>query len=579
MKKIFYKIFLGYSALVLLLAATVLYFSFNIIRNSYQHTFEQELINLNHSIEYDIRTLLATQDFAGADVYAKELGKKIQTRITLIDTKGTVLADSKSDPAKMENHSDRPEVIKALSDETGTAVRHSMTVKKDMLYVAIPVKHEGKTIAVSRFSIFMDDFDNLMFDLKVRITIIVLIVLAVSFFLAYFFSRNITKPVKALVATSKEAAKGNFKARVKPTSNDELKLLALSYNNMMEKIDTLFTQTLIQKEELKNIIVSISEGLAVTDGKGLILHSNPSFDKHLNNNLPSNGKYIWEIVREVQVKKLLKKIQDSDESLSIELQIKEDFFLCSVNKINSNNELVFIFSNISEFKKLENMKKDFVVNVSHELRTPLTVIKGYLETLQDNPEGDNSKYIQVMQNHTNRLINIVQDLLSVSQLEDKNLHLRYSQVMLQKFFGELKISFEQKLKNKNLNLSINIANAPEHFFADEFKLEQMFINLVDNALKYTERGEISITANKENSYIRFEVADTGSGIPDKDKDRIFERFYTVDKSRSRQVSGTGLGLSIVKHIVLLHHGKIHVEDNPGGGSRFIIYLPLNSTDV
>ena len=573
MKTIFSKIFLGYLIIILLFTVTVLYFSFELIRDNEQRSLIQTLTNMNYSIEEEVKNLLVESNFSELDSFIKSLGKKIEYRITIINLDGKVLADSKADPLKMENHYDRPEIIKALSSGKAYSIRHSHTVNKDMLYVAVPIKSENKVIGISRMSIYMDDVDNLINTYRSKILQIFSIVVLISLIITLIFTRSITNPIKTLTSVSQYVSEGNFNVKAILKNNDEFRLLADSFNNMIARIKFLFDKTNQQNEEFGNIIASIKEGLVVLDSQGKIILSNDSFQKMFNTDLVID-KFYWEVIRENQVNKLVKKMQESDINLNSEIQIKDDYFICSANQINAKKEIVLIFYNISELKKLEIIKKDFVVNVSHELRTPLTVIKGYVETIEEDIDESNRKYIEIIKNHTDRLINIVNDLLSVSMLEEKYIKLDLNEINLQILFNNLSYTFDQKLKSKNLSIKCNIDNDIETIMADEFKLEQLFINLIDNAIKYTEQGGIIINVIKDNTHIKFEVIDTGIGIPEKDKERIFERFYTVDKSRSRQLAGTGLGLSIVKHIVLLHKGKINVESTLGEGSKFIIFIPI-----
>jgi two-component system phosphate regulon sensor histidine kinase PhoR len=286
------------------------------------------------------------------------------------------------------------------------------------------------------------------------------------------------------------------------------------------------------------------------------------------------GKFYWELLKDKNVNKLIKRILETGERNSIEIQRMNEYFICTANKLDNNNEILVLFYDITEIKKLENVKKDFLVNVSHELRTPLTVIKGYLETIDENIDDNNKKYVSIIQNHTNRLINIVSDLLAISSLEGKSINMEVTDINIESLLHSTKFSFEQRLKEKGLSLSINIDPTIESFKGDEFKMEQVFINLIDNAIKYTESGGIVVNVINQQSHIKFEFIDSGIGIPEGDLDRIFERLYTVDKSRSRQMAGTGLGLSIVKHIVMLHNGKITVESELNKGSKFTLLLPV-----
>jgi two-component system phosphate regulon sensor histidine kinase PhoR len=573
MKRIFRKIFIAYLVVIAILTTTILYFSFSIIKENYQNNLIETLLNTNNPVDRAISPLFQESKLIELDSLVKVMGNDIKARITIIDKDGKVLADSKENPKIMQNHADRPEVINALANGKGSSIRHSATVNKDMLYVAIPIKDGNQIIGVSRLSIYMDDFDDLISTLRMRILQIVFIVVIISLIFALIFAGNITRPIKDLVLVSKAVANGDFDVKATARTNDELKLLADSFNNMIEKIRFLFQQTNRQKEELNNIIASIQEGLVVIDNEGKILLTNQSFNNIVNNGM-SIGKFYWEIIRDVNISKLVKKLQESDKNHNAEIHIKDEYFICSANHINDRKEFALIFYNISHLKKLENIKRDFVVNVSHELKTPLTVIKGYIETIEEDIDEKSSKYIKIIKNHTDRLIHIVQDLLTVSKLEDANITLDIIEFNLKPFFANLSATFEQRLKNKNLYLNINLPEKDFFIKADEYKLEQLFINLIENAIKYSEQGGITITAKPENSDIRFEVSDTGIGIPESDISRVFERFYTVDKSRSRNSAGTGLGLSIAKHIVNLHKGKISVESKQGSGSKFVIILPF-----
>ena len=259
--------------------------------------------------------------------------------------------------------------------------------------------------------------------------------------------------------------------------------------------------------------------------------------------------------------------------MSEELELNDRIYLCSATFLEAREETIVIFHDITERKNVEKMKRDFVVNVSHELRTPLTAIKGYVETLEEEVDKKGRRYVEVIKRNTERLIAIVQDLLLLSELEEKE-SLEIEKVNIKEIVENVIRISEHKLKEKKLDFRVNIENDIPPLRADFFKLEQMFVNLIDNAIKYTEKGEISVSAKHDQEKIIIEIKDTGIGIPKEHLNRIFERFYVVDKSRSRKLGGTGLGLSIVKHIVILHKGKIDVESTAGAGTKFTVTLPL-----
>lgn len=573
-RSIFTKIFFGYISIIIILTGAIIYFSFDIINENYKNNLINEQNYLTHTIDKIISPIIDKGDLNILDSTVKDIGKDLRSRITIIEKNGKVIADSKANPKSMENHLDRPEVVSAITNGFGTAIRHSFSVDKDMMYVASPLKINDKKVVITRLSVFMDDYITFINNLEQNILKIILISLFITIFLAIILSKTITKPINILVSDTNKVAEGDFSIRSNIKTNDELELLGNSFNKMIEKLDELFTQTVNQKDELNKIISSIQEGLVVIDKSGIITLSNESFNNIIG--LKSlKGKSYKEVIRDENVIKIIKNMIISNTNITNELEFKGEYYICNGNLINDNNELVIIFNNISNLKKLENIKRDFVVNVSHELRTPLTVINGYIETLEDEVDDKNKKYVNIIKNHTKRLINIVQDLLIISELEQKNTTLDISEVNVTELVENLKSTFEQKLKEKNINLNFNIENDLHGFYADSFKLDQIFINLIDNSIKYSEKGSIEVQIKKEDSNIKIEISDTGLGIPEKDQERIFERFYTVDKSRSRQYSGTGLGLSIVKHIVNLHKGKIELVSKLNNGSKFIITLPKN----
>jgi two-component system phosphate regulon sensor histidine kinase PhoR len=573
MKSIFSRIFVGYLSIIILLASAVIYFSFKTINENYQENSTTNLSALNSSIQYHIKPLLLDSNYTELDREAKVMGKRIKARITVIDVDGNVLADSELNPKNMENHSDRPEFAQAIEQGKGTSIRYSHSTQKNMLYVALPLKINSKVVGVSRVSVFMDDYVRLLAGLKSKIINVLLITVFISLIIAYLFSLGMTRPLKKLVMISKAVGNGNYLLRTKFKRNDEIRALGDSFNDMIDKMELQLEHIEEQKDKVNNIISSLQQALVVLDAEGRVTLSNRSFQTLIENR-DSYGKFYWEVLKEKKVHKLIKKIIETGERNAIEIQHLNDYYICEANRLDNNNEILVLFYDITDIKKLENVKKDFLVNVSHELRTPLTVIKGYLETIDENIDDNNKKYISIIQNHTNRLINIVNDLLAISSLEGKSVNLEVADINIKSLLESTKFSFEQKLKAKGLTLSINLDPTIETFKGDEFKMEQVFINLIDNAIKYTETGGIVVNVINQHSYIQFDFIDTGIGIPVEDLDRIFERLYTVDKSRSRQMAGTGLGLSIVKHIVMLHNGKISVESELSKGSRFTVLLPV-----
>lgn len=568
---IFFKISASFCLIILLFSILVFVFSFRTIKFHYVNTLSLHLKNLASTLKLKVLPLIEEKDFKRLDSLAKEIRRDINTRITIIAPDGKVLADSEEDPYFMENHKDKPEVKQAKRTGIGKSLRFSPTGKEEMLYMAIPIKSKGEFLGILRVSLSLRDINKLLNNLKFKLLGIVIFITLLSLLGAFFFSKNISHPLKELVLASKKLASGNFFAKVTFKRKDEIGRLAESFNEMSERLKHLFDNLTLKQEELNTIISSLGEGFVVLDKKGKVILFNESFRKFVQIN--PEGKFWWEILRNSKIDQLIKKAKEEKRISLEEIELNERVFLSSFVFTPSKEELIIVLHDITEFKKLEKIKKDFVVNVSHELRTPLTVIKGYVETLEEEVEGSAKHYLEIIKKHTERLINIVQDLLLLSELEEKGLTQIKEDVNLKEIVIDVFKIFEQKAKEKGLKLNLICENNPI-IKGDRFKLEQMFINLIDNAIKYTEKGEVSVELKRTEKEVTIEVKDTGIGMPKQHLDRIFERFYVVDKSRSKKLGGTGLGLSIVKHIVLLHNGRINVESSLNKGTKFIINFGL-----
>ncbi|MBT3880383.1 MAG: HAMP domain-containing protein [Candidatus Scalindua sp.] len=572
---IFIKIFSGYLLIVIVILAITFPLSFRAIRHHHIDTLTGNLKNLCITLKLKISPLLESNQIEDLDTLIKKLGKQIDTRITVISPEGVVFADSEKIPTVMENHKNRIEIIQAIKYGFGTSLRYSASVKEEMLYVAIPIEKDDEVCGVLRASLFLKEINTLLNNLKINIITIAVIIVIILLIGAFLFSRNFSRPLNELGAASRKVAQGDFSTKVFLKSRNEIKELADSFNYMTDQVKTLFTQLSNQKEELNSIISSINEGLCVIDKEGIISISNESFRKTVQND-SVKGKLYWEVLRKARFDELIKKVRSEKNSIVDEIELNNRTFLCSATFCSNKEEIVVTLHDITKIKDLEKTKKDFVTNVSHELRTPLTAIKGFVETLQDtNNDDENQHYLNIIKRHTERVIRIVNDLLLLSELEGNSDSLELENVNLQDLIENILKIFEQRLNEKELVLKFNADRNLPVIKADPFKLEQVFINLVDNAVKYTERGEVVISLSRNNEIVKIEIQDTGICIPREHLSRIFERFYVVDSSRSRKLGGTGLGLSIVKHIVLLHKGKIDVQNIPGTGTNFIVTLPVN----
>ncbi len=576
-RSIFIKLFGWYLLIALVVLSITFFLSFRSIKRHYINTLTGNLQNLCLTLNLEISPLIEEGRTEEQDNLIKKLGKEIETRITVINLEGAVLADSEKDHELMENHKGRLEMIQAIKGGIGKSLRYSTTVKEEMLYVAMPVKKNDKILGALRASLFLKEINNLIYNLKLTICKTAAIIVIIFLLGALIFTRNLSIPIKKLSNASRKVAQGDFNAKVYLKNNDEIKELADSFNYMTGQIKTLFAQLSDQKEELNSIISSINEGLCVLDNEEKITISNDSFRNFVQNN-SVKGRFYWEVLRKIEFEELIKKVRKEKNSFFCEIELNSRTYLCNATFCSNKGEIVVTLHDITKAKNLENTKKDFVTNVSHELRTPLTAIKGFVETLEESSDNESKNYLNIIRRHTDRMINIVKDLLLLSELEEKPQNLKLEEVNLKDLIENILKIFEQNLRKKNLTLKFNADKKLTSIKADLYKLEQVFINLIDNAVKYTERGEIIISLCQNDGSVVIEIQDTGICIPREHLSRVFERFYVVDASRSKKLGGTGLGLSIVKHIVLLHNGKIDVKNTPGTGTKFIVTLPINPQD-
>jgi two-component system phosphate regulon sensor histidine kinase PhoR len=571
-KTFFYRIFTGYITLIIFLTVLILGFSYGTVRKQFIETQIASLEDLNISLAVSLLPMINRHDYNSLDQLAKSLGHEIAARITIIDTTGKVLADSDHDPLTMQNHRHRPEVEQALNSKVGHAQRFSTTVEKDMLYVASLLNQYAQPVAVIRTSVYLSEVKSLLKQILGQVIKIALLVIIVALSAAILLARRYSRPVSQLVEAANQVAQGNLEAHVTLDTGDELKELADNFNIMVMEIEHLLADIAHQRDELRTIVSAVPSGLLVINADGRVAFFNQELQKITTLKEPQD-KFYWEIIREPQFTNFIREIQSQGGDRSQEISIGDKTYLCSATTLVTSSEIILIFSDISELKAVQRLKRDFVVNVSHELRTPLTAIKGFVETLQEETAGREHRYLTIIARHTDRLINIVNDLLTLAEIEEKS-QLEYETINLSNLINDTVKIFEEKLQAKKLELTVEIEPKLIKIEADPFKLQQVFINLLDNALKYTEKGTVSIRVQKQENQVQIVFQDTGCGIPPEHLPRIFERFYVVDKARSRRLGGTGLGLAIAKHIVLLHNGQIEVESEPGKGARFSITLPL-----
>ncbi|TRZ94951.1 HAMP domain-containing protein [bacterium] len=518
---------------------------------------------------------------------ALNIGNALGLRVTIIALNGKVLGDTdlaRDQLLTIENHADRPEVKEALTKGFGMSKRFSYTIKKDMLYMAIPF---GKEIdrGILRFSVPRHDIELLQAKIRRVLGISVIGILLLSLVLTVFVSVFISRPLREMSLIAKAMARGDFSKKVFIHSKDEIGDLAQVLNTMSEDIRGKIEKINSERARLDLVLSSMFEGVIVTDVDEKIILMNPSLRKLFFIDSNPAGKKPLEVIRNTAVEEMVERIIKGKQHLATEeivINTPEEKIL-KVNgvPIMSNNRLegaILVFHDITELRRLEKIRQDFVANVSHELRTPISSIKGYAETLLEGALEDKAnakEFISIIYQDSNRLASLINDLLDLSKIESGKLKMSFAALDSVLLIKKAVMVIDSQAKAKSIKLKIDISQNLPKIKADETRFSQVMINLLDNAIKYSsEGGTTSIFAKVVENVLQIDISDTGIGISEEDLPRIFERFYRVDKARSRELGGTGLGLSIVKHIVSSHGGQVWVKSELGLGSTFSFTIPL-----
>lgn len=571
-------------SLVFVGVLTVGLFANDLLKKNYIDGIDERLIASSslvvlyledHSEENDIES------------YINRVSSEIDLRVTIIEKDGRVSHDSdfKDDTSKLENHAERSEVKSAFLGEIGHSKRYSKTLKKDLYYVAMPSFKDGRVDKVVRLSVPLETINEYNLNLIKQILISIVTGLLVAQLLGSRFISTIVKPIVELNKATKKIAFGNLKEKVNIKTDDELGELAENFNIMSSQLEKKIHEINNNAHEMDSILSSMINGVIALDNSKNIMFINPSAEELFKiTEAKVTGKNILSILRNNELDIKIEELLSSSTTSKIEIEISEpkhrtlNLYTSTIISENEKLGVLLIIEDITEITKLENMRKDFVANVSHELKTPLTSIRGFVETLKNGAAENRevrTKFLDIIDLETTRLASLIEDLLVLSEIEN------------QKSENQSNISIEEALKGvcgmlgnlasmKNIEFKLDIETALPEVYGSESWLKQMLINLVDNAIKYTdEGGYVKLSIYEEDDFVTISVKDNGVGISSEHTERLFERFYRVDKARSRNVGGTGLGLAIVKHVILSFNGHIDVNSVLGQGSEFIVSIPMS----
>jgi len=597
-RSLFKKILIAYIILAPLLLFSLEIYLSREIKQNYLNNLKENLLIQARLVQEKI-----PEPFSGnLDDFCKKIKKLTGARVTLIGPDGKVIGDSDEPSENMENHANRPEIKEASLSGIGSSIRFSQTLKQEQFYLAVSINDENKSFL--RLSMPLNEIKKSVNKIRYRIISVSLLISFIALMVGLIQTRKVTKTIEDIADFSKDVAEGNFKRRLFLNTKDELGQLGINISKMAEELHKRLKQSEDEKKKIEAIIHNISDGLVLTDLKGIIIMHNKSILEIFDINTTIEGKTLLEAFRKVELMEMVDKVLKKKDRISNELTIsnhKEISLIVTASPFHSFEDsgelsgIVFTLHDITRLKKLEEIRKDFVANVSHEIKTPITAIKGFAETLLDGAIEDKEnarKFLETIKENSERLNFLVNDLLTLSAIELGDITIRKKDVYLEEVANHVIETLSEKANSKGLYLKKEIYSDIKTVKADRDRLIQILMNLVDNGIKFTNSGGVIIKTqnlkhkaqdikpetqkdvNETIDKIEIIVEDTGIGIPQKFLPRLGERFFRVDKARSRELGGTGLGLAIVKHLVKAHDWEMRIESVEGQGTKVHIIIPI-----
>lgn len=577
MNRIFKKFALRITALFLIVIIAASIFTAVHLDNSYKSEMRESLLKNAKVIESIIEE-------SGGVVDEKTLASIDQIRdmrITMIDYNGVVVYDSRADAQSLENHAGRPEIISAMVEGSGSNIRYSDTIGSDMMYLAI---RSDSIRMVIRVSLMLEGVSAYSAELWIPLIVLLVVTFLLCLGIALFISRRITNPITKLQEYMLRIAEGNYVGLVKIKTGDEIEELSESLCDMADTLKRNFDAINENNSRLEAVFRAVPGGIIAVDNDLHVIMANPAARGMFSIAAAPEGKHFLEVTQHTQLESVIREAATSQGVLERELTIMRGmdditlqvFAVCVFSEGRAYG-VILLVQDITRLRKLETLRSDFAANVSHELKTPLTVIRGFTDTLMDHAisREDSNRFIEIISIESERLSRLIDDILLLSDIENAT-YMPANPTDMREGVSEALALLDKKAQDKSIELSYKMDKDAVLTAAEKDRIKQMAINLIDNAIKYTPSGgRVCVSVSKEEGFGILRVEDTGIGIPQTNIPRLFERFYRVDKSRSRALGGTGLGLAIVKHIVNLFDGHITVRSMVGKGSEFTVSLPLD----
>ena len=586
-KRLLWQIFPSFLLVIVIALTAVTVYSTRAMEQFYLVQTRSELESRAQLVIPQINRLLNTPDSGAIQALVGRAGRASSTRITVILTTGEVVGDSDKRPEQMENHADRPEIAAAIQGSSGSSIRYSSTLQKRMMYVALPlINTDGTTRAVVRTSFPISEVDDALTGIRWRVLAGGIIAAALAGLLSLWVARRISRPIEEIKNGAARFAAGDLNEPLPIPDSAELADLARTMNQMAAEIESRIQQAVSGRKEIESILSSMVEGVIAVDMDEKVIRINDAAGRIVSATIAdATGRNLHELIRSTQFHRLF------EETLQGGTTTETDISLFGLEEVtiytrcaplrDARDEQVgvlVVMQDVTQLRRLEHMRRDFAANVSHEIKTPLTAIKGFVETLRhtevDDP-GEAERFLEIIEKHVNRLSAIIDDLMQLSRIEQDSLgeEIFLRDCRLDALLKNAALLCQESAVARQVTIDIHCQDDLT-IAADAPLLEQAVLNLMDNAIKYSAGGgTITVTARETDTATRIAVADNGPGIPQKHIPRLFERFYRVDKARSRRIGGTGLGLAIVKHIIQAHGGDIEAASEIGKGSVFTIVLP------
>lgn len=586
MKKLWLRISLTFLLLLFFVLLGMGFFIADMMKKTYMDMTRQQLLQ-------DARLVSKVIDVSDLSSNHPSLQKSVnrfyaenQPRITIIDTSGKVLADSEDDPNKMENHSNRPEFKNVVTQhkKMGESVRFSHTLGFNMMYVAIPIKQNHKIIGVIRSAYTLGTIEQAIVKLWLSLGLAMGISLILSSIIGIKLAKGISRPIEEIIHVARNLSENDYNSRVRLKTSGEIRELSHAINVLAISLKKQMNEIHENQQKLTGVLTNMVSGVMLINPNGRIALVNPAMEQIIGAKASDlTGKLHIEAGKNIGLSQLIArslsqgiKIHDEVSIYFPKERILDAHFAPLIGVNGDINGVITVLHDITDIRRLEKIRSEFVANVSHELKTPVTSLKGFAETLLDGAMYDEElcrSFLQIIYDESDRLHRLIADILHLSKIEQHQLPLHPEILNIVDIINETVETLQEEVNKKDIE--IKLPDSEELYMeAEKDRIRQIILNLVANAITYTpEHGTIEIKVEEIDNKVKMIVKDTGIGIAKKDLPRIFERFYRVDKARSRNSGGTGLGLAIVKHLVESHHGSIEVQSREGKGTQFTITLP------